>query len=114
MILPRLKLSLRNHKFDLNNCSFIPRKYMSDRIRTEDTGKIFERAGCLAFDTPYDGHYRYGEPPEHLVWRLLPLQYNGPWKHCASGGCRHDFVNANNEYLSFKTTKGPFDLEEFL
>tara|TARA_B100000686_G_C16794536_1_gene981324 strand:+ start:1676 stop:2374 length:699 start_codon:yes stop_codon:yes gene_type:complete len=79
---------------------------MSDRIRTEDTGKIFERAGCLAFDTPYDGHYRYGEPPEHLVERLLPLLYNGPWKHCASGGCRYDFVNTNNEYLSFKTTKG--------
>jgi len=75
-------------------------------VTTEDTGKMFEYAGCLAFDTPYDGNYRYELPPEHLVWRLLPLRYNGPWKHCASSGCQHDFVNAEGEHLSFKSTKG--------
>ena len=43
-------------------------------VKTEDTGKIFERAICLAYDIPYDGKYKYGlEEPTRLAPRLARL-----------------------------------------
>lgn len=43
-------------------------------LQTEDTGKIFEMAICLAYDIPYDGKYKYSmEIPQKLKLRLSKL-----------------------------------------
>jgi hypothetical protein len=79
------------------------------KLRTEDTGKIFEMAICLALKTPYLGKYSYGmDAPEKLQPRLARLQDILPvleWTHSASGGARHDFTCSNNLHLSAKSTK---------
>jgi hypothetical protein len=78
-------------------------------IRTEDTGKIFEMAICLAYHIPYDGIYKYGlEEPQKLVQRLtdgLCTKFP-PCVHTARGGGLHDYTAVEKEfYLSAKTTK---------
>jgi len=43
-------------------------------LQTEDTGKMFEMAICLAYGIPYDGKYKYSmELPEKLKPRLSKL-----------------------------------------
>jgi hypothetical protein len=32
---------------------------MAATLKTEDTGKMFEMAICLAYGIPYDGKYKY-------------------------------------------------------
>ena len=79
-------------------------------LRTEDTGKIFERAICLAYNIPYDGKYKYGlEAPEKLKPRLARLTELFPLPtHTAKRGARYDFTATTdpNLHLSAKTTKG--------
>lgn len=79
------------------------------KVLTEDTGKIFERAICLAYDIPYEGAYKYGlEAPTALLPRLsaLPSLFP-PCRHTAARGARYDFTTVDgSRHLSVKSTKG--------
>lgn len=78
-------------------------------LETEDTGKIFEMAICLAYGTPYDGKYKYSmEEAEALKTRLTRLTELFPMcRHTAKKGARYDFtaLSDNTKHLSAKTTK---------
>ena len=80
-------------------------EYMS--LKTEDLGKIFERAVCMTFDVPFDGVYKYGdEEPLKLVDRLSQLKTFYPeCEHTARNGSKFDF-RVPGGHLSAKTTKG--------
>lgn len=78
------------------------------KILTEDTGKIFEMAICLAYDIPYIGKYKYSmESAEKLKPRLNKLCELFPMcRHTAEKGSRYDFTSLmETEHLSAKTTK---------
>lgn len=78
-------------------------------LKTEDTGKIFEMAICLAYNIPYDGKYKYSmELPEQLKPRLSKLIEMFPkCRHSAKKGNRYDFTSLTDEniHLSAKSTK---------
>jgi hypothetical protein len=78
-------------------------------LLTEDTGKIFEMAICLAYGIPYDGKYKYSmELPEKLKPRLSKLVELFPTcRHTAKRGSRYDYTSLTDEtkHLSAKTTK---------
>jgi len=79
------------------------------KLATEDTGKIFEMAICLAYGIHYDGKYKYGmETPEKLKTRLTKVVELFPMcSHTAKRGARYDFTGLADEtkHLSAKTTK---------
>jgi len=79
------------------------------RLRTEDTGKVFEMAICLAYGIPYDGVYKYGlERPTKLKDRLATLPSLFPkCTHTAKSGARYDYTAIDDpaKHLSAKTTK---------
>ena len=79
------------------------------KLATEDTGKIFEMAICLAYGIHYDGKYKYGmETPEKLKTRLAKVVELFPMcSHTAKRGARYDFTGVADEtkHLSAKTTK---------
>lgn len=78
-------------------------------LQTEDTGKIFEMAICLAYDIPYDGKFKYRmELPNKLKLQLSKLLEIFPMcKHTAKKGSRYDYTALADEskHLSAKTTK---------
>ncbi len=77
-------------------------------LHTEDTGKMFEMAICLAYGIPYNGNYKYGmELPERLKPRLLKLTELFPMcRHTANKQARYDFTSLTcDTHLSAKTTK---------
>ena len=80
-----------------------------DVLKTEDTGKMFEMAICLAYDISYDGKYKYSMAlPIRLKNRLLRLTELFPkCYHTAKRGSRYDFTSLENSelHLSAKTTK---------
>ena len=84
---------------------------MKEKIKkfaTEDTGKMFEFAICLAFGIPYDGKYKYTlEAAEKLKPRLAILNCWIPMsRHSAKRGARYDFTGADDTlHLSAKSTK---------
>jgi hypothetical protein len=94
-----------------NDGNIIPsvKEYDSMVLQTEDTGKIFEMAICLAYGIPYDGKYKYGmEIPEKLKPRLCKLTEMFPMcMHTARKGSRYDYtcVDDNSKHLSAKSTK---------
>jgi len=75
-------------------------------IQTENTGKIFEKAICLLYDTPYDGKYKY-EDPIDFIPKLARLKELFPMcSHSAKSGSRYDFTSLDGtQHLSAKTTK---------
>jgi hypothetical protein len=79
------------------------------KIRTEDTGKIFEKAICLAYGIDYDGPFKYSlEKAEQLKSRLTKLPELFPkCSHTAKRGARYDFtaIDDPTKHLSAKTTK---------
>jgi hypothetical protein len=82
---------------------------VAKRVLTEDTGKIFERAICLAYSIPYEGAYKYGlDAPTALLPRLAPLPTLFPLcRHTAARGARYDFTATDDSrHLSVKSTKG--------
>lgn len=100
------------------NKSFINAEEMIDyldktnkkpKLLTEDTGKMFEKAICLAYNIDYDGVYKYDlEKAQILSKRLTKLTELFPMcYHSAKKGARYDFtgVDDNTKYLSAKTTK---------
>lgn len=80
-----------------------------DILKTEDTGKMFEMAICLAYGIPYDGKYKYSMYlPNRLKNRLKKLTELFPkCFHTAKRGSRYDFTSVDNSdlHLSAKTTK---------
>lgn len=78
-------------------------------VKTEDTGKQFEMAICLAYETQYDGKYKYSmENPKILKQRLAKLLVLIPkCIHTAKKGARYDFTSSTDEtiHLSAKSTK---------
>jgi len=45
------------------------------KLQTEDLGKMFEMAICVAYEIPYDGPYKYSmELSEKLKERLCKLK----------------------------------------
>jgi len=78
-------------------------------LQTEDTGKMFEMAICLAYNIPYDGKYNYSmELPEKLKERLSKLLELFPaCSHTAKKGSRYDYTCLTDEskHLSAKSTK---------
>jgi len=78
-------------------------------LQTEDTGKIFEMAICLAYGIPYDGKYKYSmETPEKLKLRLAKLVSLFPMcRHTAKKGARYDYTSLTDDshHLSAKSTK---------
>lgn len=79
------------------------------RVLTEDTGKMFEMAICLAYGIEYDGKYKYDmELPLKLQPRLAKLPELFPKvTHSAKRGARYDFtcVDDPTKHLSAKTIK---------
>jgi hypothetical protein len=81
---------------------------MASTLKTEDTGKMFEMAICLAYGIPYDGKYKYDmELPTKLQSRLSKLPELFPkCTHSAKRGARYDFTAVDSSvHLSAKTIK---------
>lgn len=80
------------------------------KLQTEDLGKITEKALCNALGIPYNGKYKYGEPPAGLCARLATLVPLLPTDlvHTAAAGARYDYTSAADpsKHISVKTTKG--------
>ena len=84
-------------------------------LKTEDTGKIFEKAICDAYGIPYDGPFKYSKADvDKLTPRLKRLVTDNLFPMCAhtaSKGARYDFtaVAENSEgkviHLSAKSNK---------
>jgi hypothetical protein len=78
-------------------------------LLTEDTGKMFEMAICLAYGIDYDGKYKYDMVlPLKLQPRLAKLPELFPsCTHSAKRGSRYDFtcVTDPTQHLSAKTIK---------
>lgn len=63
-----------DHIFKVNPHASSATTISKKTLHTEDTGKIFEMAICLAYGIPYNGKYKYGmEEPEKLKARLQNL-----------------------------------------
>ena len=82
----------------------------TNKVLTEDLGKIFEMAICLYYEIDYDGHYKYSlQEAQILKNKLSNLKSVFPYaiKHCAKGGSKYDFecIDDPTIHLSAKTTK---------
>lgn len=75
-------------------------------LKTEDTGKIFEKAICDAYGIPYDGPFQYSQAEvDKLTPRLKRLVTDNLFplcKHTASKGARYDFTAVMTEEDSSK------------
>lgn len=82
---------------------------MTSKLLTEDTGKMFEMAICLAYGIDYDGKYKYDmDLPLKLQSRLTKLPDLFPkCIHSANRGSRYDFtcITDPTKHLSAKTIK---------
>ena len=82
---------------------------VASALKTEDTGKMFEMAICLAYGIAYDGKYKYDlDLPRALQPRLAKLPELFPkCTHSAKRGSRYDFtaVDDPTKHLSAKTIK---------
>lgn len=84
-------------------------------LKTEDTGKIFEKAICDAYGIPYDGPFKYSQADvDKLTPRLKRLVTDNLFPMCAhtaSKGARYDFTAVAGEsggevlHLSAKSNK---------
>jgi hypothetical protein len=91
------------------SASLAPVAAVAATVLTEDLGKIFERAICLVYGTPFVGSYRYDLPcAEALAVRLAALPTHFPaCTHTAIRGSPYDFTSLDGSaHLSAKTTKG--------
>jgi hypothetical protein len=84
----------------------------TDRVslKTEDTGKIFEKAICDGYGIPYDGPFKYSqEEADKLAPRLKKLTADDLFPQCshtASSGARYDFTSIDGtRHLSAKSNK---------
>jgi hypothetical protein len=99
----------------MNTNDEVPTAVAPKKLKTEDTGKIFEKAICDAYGIPYDGPFQYSQAEvDKLTPRLKRLVTDNMFpmcKHTASKGARYDFtaVAENSEgkviHLSAKSNK---------
>ena len=85
------------------------------KLQTEDTGKIFEKAICDAYSTPFVGPFQYSQHEvDKLTPRLRRLSTDNLFPMCvhtASKGARYDFTAVAGEsggevlHLSAKSNK---------
>jgi len=80
------------------------------KVVTEDLGKIFERAICCLYNTPFVGKYKYSlEEAEKLKERIQPFLslFPHPLNHTAKNASPIDFTSTENPEvkLSAKTCK---------
>lgn len=70
-------------------------------LKTEDTGKIFEKAICDAYGIPYDGPFQYSQADvDKLTPRLKRLVTDNLFPMCAhtaSKGARYDFTTHRSD-----------------
>ncbi len=105
------QLNLKSDNKCMENTTNIPdQKPVPQTLLTEDTGKMFEMAICKAYDTPYDGKYKYSyELADRLCPRLQQIltKLFPQCKHTAQGGSPYDFTAVDNptQHLSAKTVK---------
>ena len=84
---------------------------MPTTLKTEDTGKIFEKAICDAYGIPFDGPFQYSQGEvDKLTPRLKRLVTDNLFPMCvhtASKGARYDFtaVADSGIHLSAKSNK---------
>ena len=93
----------------------LPATVAPKTLKTEDTGKIFEKAICDAYGIPYDGPFQYSQADvDKLTPRLKRLVTDNMFpmcKHTASKGARYDFTAVAGEsggevlHLSAKSNK---------
>jgi hypothetical protein len=101
--------NINNNNIDNNMDNIL--KNTKPTLQTEDTGKEFEMAICLALGIPYDGPYKYNmDLPNKLKIRLeqeLPKLLPYKLKHTAKKGSRYDYTSETDEliHLSAKSTK---------
>jgi hypothetical protein len=80
-------------------------------LKTEDTGKIFEKAICDAYGIPYDGPFQYSQAEvDKLTPRLKRIVTDNLFPMCAhtaSKGARYDFTAVADFglHLSAKSNK---------
>lgn len=79
-------------------------------LKTEDTGKIFEKAICDSFGIPYDGPFKYSQDEVNLLVPRLSILATDklfpPCVHTASKGARYDFTSIDGTtHLSAKSNK---------
>lgn len=80
------------------------------KVKTEDTGKMFEMGLCMAMGIPYDGAYKYSlDLPTKLQPRLKKLCadfFPKPYKHSAKNGARYDYTSEDScDHISAKSIK---------
>jgi hypothetical protein len=88
----------------------VEKEMKTQKVLTEDLGKIFEMAICLLYEIEYDGKYKYSlEEATTIKDKLHKLKVEFPFKikHIAKNGSRYDFVSIDDDkiHLSAKTTK---------
>ena len=73
------------------------------KLKTEDTGKIFEKAICDAYGIPYDGPFQYNQADvDKLTPRLKRLVIDNLFPMCvhtASKGARYDFTEIGRAHV---------------
>lgn len=109
---PLQVMSVTELKCDTENnihINIMPPLKVNMALKTEDTGKMFEMAICLAYGIQYDGSFKYSmELPETLKPRLYKLLELFPkCSHTAKKGSRYDYTDVSDEtrHLSAKSTK---------
>lgn len=99
----------------MNTNDEVPTAVAPKKLKTEDTGKIFEKAICDAYGIPYDGPFQYSQADvDKLTPRLKRLVTDNLFplcKHTASKGARYDFTAVMGDsggeflHLSAKSNK---------
>jgi hypothetical protein len=99
-------------EYDTLSSDKIMEKIKSRILRTEDTGKIWEKAICLGLETPFCGPYKYSlVDAERLSQYIVPILISNDLSgfiHTAKAGARYDFTGppcCPPRYLSAKSTK---------
>jgi hypothetical protein len=94
-----------------NDLAAVPVAPLPPTLKTEDTGKIFEKAICDAYGIPFDGPFQYSQAEvDKLTPRLKRIITDNLFPMCvhtASKGARYDFtaVADSRIHLSAKSNK---------
>jgi hypothetical protein len=105
----RSELESLGKEIDLKSLSVASTLEVKPKLQTEDLGKVFEMAICLAYGIPFNGSYKYGqERPQKLLERLKTLPSLFPHcTHTAGKQAQYDFTADadTSKHMSAKTNK---------
>ena len=99
------------------NQFIVPKTHSKDLVKTpivktEDTGKITEKAICIAYETEFVGSYNYSVEDAMIhskKFKELPKYLPGEYIHSAANNGTFDFTCSSElglrEHLSIKTNK---------